>query len=390
MAFQQVVNNPTTTNKINMEITLKREALSSTLQNINSVVDKSSTKPILSNFVIRTLEDDSSNVEFSSTDYELSLVELMPAQIKDQGSICVNAKKVFDIVKELKDEEVHIRSTEQLWIYITCGSSELRLPSVEVGLYPQTVLEKLPESVTISIDDLKRCIDMTLFAAITNESRRNLMGVCLCSTSDQQTRWLSTDGHRLAQIIKSVDNLIIDAEQEVIIPRKALTEVRRAADLFGKTVNITFDSRIMQFSGGQISFKTRLIEGKFPNCDPIIPKDNNLEIMVNRESFINSLRIVSSISSEKLRPVKLIISAGVLRLESEKADYGEVVDEIEAAYEGESFQIGFNARYLLDVLGVIDSDDIILECKNSMSPTIIKSSTDESFLSVIMPLRVEW
>ena len=373
-----------------MEITLKREALSSTLQNINSVVDKSSTKPILSNFVIRTLEDDSSNVEFSSTDYELSLVELMPAQIKDQGSICVNAKKVFDIVKELKDEEVHIRSTEQLWIYITCGSSELRLPSVEVGLYPQTVLEKLPESVTISVDDLKRCIDMTLFAAITNESRRNLMGVCLCSTSDQQTRWLSTDGHRLAQIIKSVDNLIVDAEQEVIIPRKALTEVRRAADLFGKTVNITFDSRVMQFSGGQISFKTRLIEGKFPNCDPIIPKDNNLEIMVNRESFINSLRIVSSISSEKLRPVKLIISAGVLRLESEKADYGEVVDEIEAAYEGESFQIGFNARYLLDVLGVIDSDDIILECKNSMSPTIIKSSTDESFLSVIMPLRVEW
>ena len=373
-----------------MEITLKREILSSTLQNINSVVDKSSTKPILSNFVIRTMEDDSSNVEFSSTDYELSLVEQIPAKIKDPGSICVNAKKVFDIVKELKYEEVHIRSTEQLWIYITCGSSELRLPSVEVGLYPQTILEKLPESVTIAVEDLKKCIDMTLFAAITNESRRNLMGVCLSTASDKKTRWLSTDGHRLAQIIKSVDDLNIDAEQEVIIPRKALTEVRRAADLFGKTVNITFDSRVMQFSGGQISFKTRLIEGKFPNCDPIIPKDNNLEILVNRESFSNSLRIVSSISSEKLRPVKLIISSGVLRLESEKADYGEVVDEIEARYEGESFQIGFNARYLLDVLSVIDSDDIILECKNSMSPTIIKSSIDESFLSVIMPLRVEW
>ena len=367
-----------------MEITLKREELSSTLQNINSVVDKSSTKPILSNFVIRTLEDDSSNVEFSSTDYELSLVELMPAKIKDPGSICVNAKKVFDIVKELKDEEVHIRSTEQLWIYITCGSSELRLPSVEVGLYPQTVLEKLPESVTISVEDLKKCVDMTLFAAITNESRRNLMGVCLCSTSDKQTRWLSTDGHRLAQIIKSVDELNIDIEQEVIIPRKALTEVRRAADLFGKTVNITFDSRVMQFSGGQISFKTRLIEGKFPNCDMTLnPGSGSWENPTfNYES--------TSISSEKLRPVKLIISAGVLRLESEKADYGEVVDEIEAGYEGESFQIGFNARYLLDVLSVIDSDDIILECKNSMSPTIIKSSTDESFLSVIMPLRVEW
>ena len=375
-----------------MEINLKREAFSSTLQNINSVVDKStsSNKPILSNFVIRTMEGEVSKVEFSSTDYELSLVEQVEAEITEPGSICVNAKKVFDIVKELQDEDVKIRSTEQLWIHITCGSSEMRLPSVEVGLYPQTVLEDLPQSVTISVDDLKQCIDMTLFAAITNESRRNLMGVCLSSTSDQQTRWLSTDGHRLAQILKSVDDLNFSEDKEVIVPRKALTEVRRAADLFGQTVVISFDERVMQFTGGRISFKTRLIEGKFPNCDPIIPKDNTMEIILNRESFINSLRIVSSISSEKLRPVKLLISQGVLKLESEKADYGEVVDEIEIGYEGDPFQIGFNSRYLLDVLIVIESEDIKLECKNSMSPTIIKSTVDESFLSVIMPLRVEW
>ncbi len=375
-----------------MEITLKREALSSTLQNINSVVDKStsSNKPILSNFVIRTMDGENSKVEFSSTDYELSLVEQVEAEIIETGSICVNAKKVFDIVKELQDEEVKIRSTEQLWIHITCGSSEMRLPSVEVGLYPQTVLEDLPQSVTISVEDLKQCIDMTLFAAITNESRRNLMGVCLSSTSDKQTRWLSTDGHRLAQILKSVDDMNFSEDQEVIVPRKALTEVRRAADLFGQTVVISFDERVMQFTGGRISFKTRLIEGKFPNCDPIIPRDNTMEIIVNRESFINSLRIVSSISSEKLRPVKLLISQGVLKLESEKADYGEVVDEIEIGYEGDPFQIGFNSRYLLDVLVVIESEDIKLECKNSMSPTIIKSTVDESFLSVIMPLRVEW
>ena len=375
-----------------MEINLKREAFSSTLQNINSVVDKStsSNKPILSNFVIRTMEGEGSKVEFSSTDYELSLVERVEAEITEPGSICVNAKKVFDIVKELQGEDVKIRSTEQLWIHITCGSSEMRLPSVEVGLYPQTVLEDLPQSVTISVDDLKQCIDMTLFAAITNESRRNLMGVCLSSTSDLQTRWLSTDGHRLAQILKSVDDLNFSEDQEVIVPRKALTEVRRTADLFGQTVVISFDERVMQFTGGRISFKTRLIEGKFPNCDPIIPKDNTMEIILNRESFINSLRIVSSISSEKLRPVKLLISQGVLKLESEKADYGEVVDEIEIGYEGDPFQIGFNSRYLLDVLIVIESEDIKLECKNSMSPTIIKSTVDESFLSVIMPLRVEW
>ena len=139
-------------------------------------------------------------------------------------------------------------------------------------------------------------------------------------------------------------------EKEVIVPRKALTEVRRVADLFGENVNITFDDRVMQFSGGAIIFKTRLIEGKFPNCDPIIPKDNELELIVDRERFISSLKIVSSISSEKLRPVKLIISSDNLKLESEKADYGEVIDEIEIEYEGESFEIGFNSRYLLDAV----------------------------------------
>ena len=160
-----------------MEIILKREVLSNTLQNINSVVDKSATKPILSNFVIRTIDGKDKDVEFSSTDYELSLVELVPAEIKQKGSICVNAKKVFDIVRELLAEDVHIRSTEQLWVHIICGTSETRMPSVEVGLYPQTVLEELPQSMTITVDEMRRCIDMTLFAAITNESRLSLIHI---------------------------------------------------------------------------------------------------------------------------------------------------------------------------------------------------------------------
>ena len=264
-----------------MEINLKREAFSSTLQNINSVVDKStsSNKPILSNFVIRTMEGEAPKVEFSSTDYELSLVEQVEAEITEPGSICVNAKKVFDIVKELQDEDVKIRSTEQLWIHITCGSSEMRLPSVEVGLYPQTVLEELPQSVTISVDDLKQCIDMTLFAAITNESRRNLMGVCLSSTSDQQTRWLSTDGHRLAQILKSVDDMNFSEDHEVIVPRKVLTEVRRVADLFGQKVVISFNERVMQFTGSRISFKTRLIEGNFQTAILLFPKTTQSKLL---------------------------------------------------------------------------------------------------------------
>jgi DNA polymerase-3 subunit beta len=176
----------------------------------------------------------------------------------------------------------------------------------------------------------------------------------------------------------------------VIIPRKALGEIRKAIELFGEEVTISFDDRVMQFVGSQVSFKTRLIEGKFPNCDPIIPKDNHLVAIVDRERLVSALRIVSSISYEKLKPVKLTLTEGKLRLESEKAEYGEVSDEMEADYSGEDFQVGFNSRYLLDALGVIQTERVKLECKNPMSPSVIRAADDEEYLAVIMPLRIEW
>ena len=375
-----------------MEIILKREVLSNTLQNINSVVDKSTTKPILSNFMIRTLEDEGNEnlVEFSATDYELSIIERVPAQVKVQGSICINAKRVFDITREFQKNECFFRSTEQLWVYITCGASELRLPSVEVGLYPHPKLEDMNERVNISTLDLSQCIDMTLFASQTNESRRNLMGVALSATEDERTRWLATDGHRLAQFIQSVEAQSFEQIAEIILPRKSLTEIRKVCELMGEMVELTFNERMAQFSGNLINFKTRLIEGKFPNCDPIIPKENDLIIKVDREQIIQSLRIVSAISTEKLRPVKLSLQEGMLKLESEKTEFGEASDEFAIKYEGQPFEIGFNTRYLLDVLSVMQCTEVQMEFKNPMSPSIIRDPSNDAFLSVIMPLRTEW
>ena len=289
-----------------MEIKINSEVLRGALQNVISVIDKSYTKPILSNFMIRTLEEEGEHelVEFSATDYELSIIERIPATIKETGSICINAKRVFDITREFQEHEIFIRSTEQLWVHITCGASELRLPSVEVGLYPQPKVDDLKERIVLSTLDLAQCIDMSLFASQTNESRRNLMGVALSVTEERKTRWLATDGHRLAQVIQSVEELSFKEVSEIILPRKALIEIRKVCDIMGEMVELSFDERLAQFSGNMIHFKTRLIEGKFPNCDPIIPKDNDLVTTINRENLIHSLRIVSSISSEKLRPFK--------------------------------------------------------------------------------------
>ena len=375
-----------------MDILIKTEILISALQNVISVIDKSYTKPILSNFMIQTLENEGEQgmVEFSATDYELSIIERIPAHIKTSGSICINAKRVFDITREFRAEEIHIRSTEQLWVQITCGASELRLPSVEVGLYPQPKIEELNQQLKISALDLAQCIDLTLFASQTNESRRNLMGVALSMTEDQRTRWQATDGHRLAQVIQPVEDMNFGEVTEIILPRKALMEIRKVCDLMGEMVDITFDERVAQFSGNRIHFKTRLIEGKFPNCDPIIPKDNDLRATIHRENLIHSLRIVSAISTEKLRPVKLNLEANQLKLESEKTEFGEASDEFTVNYDGKPFEIGFNTRYLLDVLNVMKSEEILMEFKNSMSPSVIREPNNDIFLSVLMPLRTEW
>lgn len=378
-----------------MEILIQKDVFIGALQIINSVTDKSSVKPILSNFLLKSLSeeegiDGESCIELSATDYEISIIGKFPAKVMTQGSVCVSARKVYEVCKEFQGEEIHIKSTEKLWIHITSGKSELKLPSVEVGLYPQTVLEELPEKVETSASCMKKYIDMTLFAAQTNESRRTLMGVCLAIPQEQKTSWLATDGHRLARVLDDVDKASFKETQEVIIPRKALFEVRKAIDLFDDPLQISFSDRTLQFVSSKIAIKTRLIEGKFPNCDPIIPKDNQLFMIIEKDRFINSLKIISLITTEKLKPVKMTLSAGILKLESEKAEYGEVSDEISVTYEGEEFQIGFNAKYLLDVLNILDGEEVRMEFKNPMSPCVIKNPSDPSFLSVIMPLRIEW
>ena len=376
-----------------MEIIIKKEILISTLQSIGSITSKGSLKPILENFILKTLDDQQgidglSCVEIQATDYEITIIGKFPAQVIQHGSICINAKRLYGFCKNLTEKEISIQSTNQLWIHVNSGVTKLKLPCIDVDLYPQILMEDLSNKFTTYAANLVKFINKTLFASQTNESRRSLMGICL-SISNEETRWLTTDGHRIAQYTGNVESDPFESRFELIIPRKALQEVSKAADLFIDPVEVSFDDRTLQFFSSCFTIQTRLIEGKFPNCDPIIPKDNDFSIVVDRERLINALKITSLISNEKLKPVKMTISPEKLILESEKAEYGETRDEIEINHSG-THKIGLNARYLLDVLQVLDSVDIIFEFKGPMSGCVIKDPTDDNFLSVIMPLRIEW
>ena len=376
-----------------MELVINKNTLVNALQLITPITDKSSSKPILSNFVLRTVGEpgDEGEVELSATDYEIAVRGTFKAQVRKQGSICVSARKMLETCREFMAEEIQISDDEQLWVTVAGGPSRLRLPSVEIGLYPQMEFNDLGHKFRMSAKELRRCIDLTLFAAQSNETRKNLMGVCLHIGEDRHARWTATDGHRLAQVVREVTPEGNTGFPEIIIPRKSLVEMQKVLDAAAEEVAISFDERSLVLAANGVSLMTRLIEGTFPNVEPIIPRDNDKVLVVERERLINGLKIISFMSSEKIKPVKLSLQGGKLRLESEHVESGEAFDELDVDYSGEDFQIGFNAQYLLDVLSVArHGERVRLELKGALNPCLISVPEDASFLSVVMPLKIEW
>lgn len=375
-----------------MKLIIDKQQLISALQIITPITDKSSSKPILSNFLLEAKgSGEGSSVEFSATDYEMSLKGEFEANVETPGSVCISAKKVLEICREFLTDEIIITADEQLWVTLEGGASRLRLPSVDIGLYPQMETPDLPHAFTIAPQELRACIDMTLFATMTNETRKNLMGVCLKVLDGKEVQWIATDGHRLAQVVRAVEMTNGDTPPEIIVPRKALMEMQRILERGEEAVRIAFDDRTLLLDAGKTVLTTRLIEGKFPNVDPVIPKDNDKFVVVNRERMINALKIVSFMSSEKIKPVKMSIQNELLRLESERAETGDVLDELPVEYQGEELKIGFNAKYLLDVLSVAQSaEKVQMRLKGALNPCLIELPNDSGFLSVVMPLRIEW
>lgn len=378
-----------------MEIQLNKEEFISILQIVNSVADKNSVKPILSNFVMKTQTPEESGmdtdcVEYSVTDYDITIIGRIPAKVIIEGNACVSARKMLEICREFQEEEINIQTTEQMWIYMRCGKANLRLPTLDVGLYPHTSLDELPEQVVVPRDSLKKYFDYTHFAVGMNESRRSLMGVCMTILEENQVRWLATDGHRLARVTDTASNAKYTTTNEVIIPRKTMQEVLRGIDMFDDMVAITFDDRSIQFSGSNLFIKSRLIEGKFPNVEPIIPKDCDITINISREQLASTLKMVSLMTTEKVKPVKFTFENNTVILESEKTETGEVDNEIPVVYDGQPLAIGFNVPYFLEVLNVLPSDEVKLLLKNASSPCVIMDMHDKSYIYVIMPLRLEW
>jgi len=375
-----------------MKLTIKKSDLVEALGLVTPITDKSSSKPILSNFLMHAEPGkERGRAELSATDYEISLKGDFPAEVQEAGSICISAKKTLEVCREFMAEEIRISSDNQLWVTLEGGPARLRLPSVETGLYPQMERQELANGFTLNAKELNRCFDLTVFATQVTETRKNLTGVCLNLQTGGMSKWTATDGHRLAQVIRPVNAVRGEAPPEIIVPRRALAEMGKVLQHAEGEVDVSFDGRALTLKTEGIVLTTRLVEGKFPNVEQVIPKDSERTITLNRERFMTGLRIVSYMSNEKIKPVKLSLTAGKLRLSTERAEYGDVTDEMDVDYDGAEFHIGFNARYLLDVLAVATQGEaVVLAMKGALNPCLVRVPNDDSFLSVVMPLRIEW
>ena len=381
-----------------MKIVVDRVELLRGIQSVLDIVPTKTALPVLSNILIDSSQPE--GIRLNATDLDISITCGVSAKVEKPGSTTIPGKKFGQIIRELPNgklvlSEKNGKVTVQRLIGEKGMAGNYALMSVPAEEFPELPQDvqgpelKFPNSPESEDNLLCDMISKTVFAVSKDETRPVLNGVLWEMVGGRMTM-VATDGHRLAQVIQPVEDMNFGEVTEIILPRKALMEIRKVCELMGEMVDITFDERVAQFSGNRIHFKTRLIEGKFPNCDPIIPKDNDLRATIHRENLIHSLRIVSAISTEKLRPVKLNLEANQLKLESEKTEFGEASDEFTVNYDGKPFEIGFNTRYLLDVLNVMKSEEILMEFKNPMSPSVIREPNNDIFLSVLMPLRTEW
>ncbi len=376
-----------------MELKIKQSDFLEALKWTQGIAEKKSAMPVLSN-VLLSAED--KGLAILATDLELSLKIHTPCQVFKKGRVLVNAKGIFDIVREAPQKEIKLTGQKDA-VEVTSGKSEFKvlgMPPAEFPAFPDSSDHTL---VGFSGSQLMEMIDKTSYAVSTDESRYALNGVYLerPTGSDKKAilRMVATDGHRLSYIDREVEKSF-KLEEGVIVPRKGLSLLKKLAEEAGAGLKLGLGKRELMVVREadadelQLTAFVRLIEGKFPKYDQVVPKGNKRTLTLPRKSLIGALRRADIMAQDRAHPVSFSISPGHLEISSSNPDLGEVREDLEAEYKGETFQVGFNARYFLDVLNIIQDEQIVLEMGDELSPCLMRSEFDRGFLALIMPMRL--
>ena len=375
-----------------MKVRIGRDELLTGLQRVQGVVEKRNTMPILSNILLEAKHE---GAEIVATDLEIGMRGLYKATVLEQGGVTLSARKLYEIIKELPSSDIELTSGDNHWTTIQAGKSQFKivgLPSSDYPALPSIEREGLTPLTGAGVLELIR---KTLFAAGDNDARYILNGLLVTlNTTENKTllRLVGTDGHRLAVAEREVGKpgaKEAPTEIKVIIPKKAAQEMRRLLEEGGDAEPlIGFTKNLMIFRKSGLLLTSRLMEGNYPNYQQVVPKESNRRILVKRSELESALRRVSVLSRDKASAVKVTFESGLLTLFSSNPDFGEALEELPARYEGEPLNTGFNARYLLDVLAVMEGDSVSLQMDTALSPCLLQEAETPGFKCVVMPIKI--
>lgn len=372
-----------------MNFKIEKEVFLKGLGRIQGIVEKKNTIPILSNVLIEGYE---SEIHLTATDLEVGMKSSYPATIKEPGKITVSAKKLYEIIKELPDKEISFISKENSWIEIRCGKSIFNIVGLSADEFPYFPNPEDKNFVKVNSYILKEMIEKTFFSMSTDESKYNLNGIffkTIEETEEKQLRLVATDGHRLSLIQRNINlNEIEQLQQGVIFPRKGLFELKKITDEGDLDIQLGFMDNNAVIKKDKTTVVMRLVDGEFPDYNRVIPKNNEIKVNIPQDTFLHALKRMSILSSEKSRGVKITLKNNIIEVSSSNPELGDSREEIEVIYDGPEINIGFNAKYLIDILQVQNSERIYLIIKDNISPGIIKSDNDIDFLAVVMPMRL--
>jgi DNA polymerase III subunit beta len=372
-----------------MEFKIQRDTFLEGIQKTLGIVEKKTTMPILNNVLIRTEKD---KIRIVATDKEIVLIADYEAEIITEGNITISARKMYEMIREIQGEDIHVLVNDQNWVTMTSQKVVYKIPGLPADDFP-SVFDDLDEGELFKIKAsvLQDLIHMSSFAMSVDDMRRNLNGV-LFETGKygdkNGVRMVATDGHRLAMITMNLDGAFLELEKGIIIPRKGLGEIRKIVE--GKSDDVLFGVRrgmcIVKVDGTVL--KVSLIDADYPDYNRVIPKEKGVIVDFEKGTVLRALKRMNVISSERYSGVVLTVTENKMVLNSTNPDVGEAKDEIDVSYQEQEMAIGFNVKYLIDAIEVIEGERVAFELGQGMKPGIIKPVGNDNFVCIIMPLKI--
>ncbi len=370
-----------------MDIKIKKGDLVNLLRWSQGIAEKKTTMQILANILLEAADK---RLRVTATDLEVALTAETETENKVQGRWVINARHLYEIVREAPAEEIQLLRHEANGLKVVSGKAEFRMMGMNPDDFPALPTLQGKEEVVLDPEDLSEMIDNTFYAASNDETRYILNGLLFTlvkGTGGNQLRVVATDGHRLSYSERKVDpqwNL----PKGILVPRKGIQELKKLLQEGTGDLLVTSDERGIRFRRGPVTLMVRLIEGEFPSYEQVIPSKTERVVSLDRSLLAGALKRASILSSSEGRGIRMGFSPNLLEISSAHPDAGETREELPIDYRGNRFEVAFNPRYFLDLLAVLEDEKVVLELKDDVSPCVVRSEFDKGFLALVMPMRL--